>query len=80
MANYLFAVFLLTPFLWLCISALLLCALDKLLLCVLAHLLLRCVSNNKIYINIYSFYLHDKCIFHRLQRSRDKELIVSSPC
>ena len=84
--NHLFAVRLLTRggahtlSLGFRLSALLLCLLDKLLLCVLAHLLLFYVSNNKIYIYIYSFYLHEKCIFHQVQRSRDKEFLVSSPC
>ena len=50
--------------LWVCISALLLSQLNKPFLYVLSHLLLCYVSNNKLCTCIYSFCLHEKCIFN----------------
>ena len=61
---------------FICISVLFLSHLNELFLYALSHLLLRFVSNNKLCTCIYSFCLHDKCIFHWRQRFS----LASSPC
>ena len=66
-----------SPGVHLCLASILT---DKSFLYVLSHLLLCYISNNKLCICIHSFCLREKCIFQWGQRSREKQLLASSPC